>query len=100
MSRKNRPVVLRTYVAPPLAEVVLRAADEEGRSTSDWLQHIRDVSTQCWHLPPRDWIRFTGGRRFARSEAARSDRAWHDRAAKPPEAGSDRRPCSRSSRST
>jgi len=39
MRRKNRPVVLRTYVAPPLAEVVLRAADEEGRSTSDWLRH-------------------------------------------------------------
>jgi hypothetical protein len=39
MSRKNRPVVLRTYVAPPLAEVVQRAADEEGRSTSDWLRH-------------------------------------------------------------
>ena len=31
--------MLRTYVAPPLAEVVLRAADEEGRSTSDWLRH-------------------------------------------------------------
>jgi hypothetical protein len=21
---------------------------------------IRDVSTQCWHLPPRDWIKVYG----------------------------------------
>jgi hypothetical protein len=38
-SRKNRPVCLRAYVAPPLAEVALQAADEEGRSMSDWLRH-------------------------------------------------------------
>jgi hypothetical protein len=40
MSRKKRPAVLRTYVSEPLRVEVERAADEEGRSTSDLLRHL------------------------------------------------------------